>query len=72
MALQRLLIIAVFAAVLWNLGAAMYYMMSDKGTSNRTVRSLTWRIGLSVGLIGLIVLGIATGFIEPHGVTVGR
>ena len=72
MALQKLLIVAVFIAVLWNLGAALYYMMTDKGQSSRTVKSLTWRIGLSVGLILLVILGIATGFIEPHGVTVGR
>ena len=72
MALQKLLIVAVFIAVLWNLGAALYYMMADKGQSNRTVRSLSWRIGLSVGLILLVILGIATGIIEPHGVTVGR
>ncbi|HVF34948.1 MAG TPA: twin transmembrane helix small protein [Candidatus Saccharimonadia bacterium] len=72
MALQKLLIIAVFVAVVWNLGAALYYMMTDKGQSNRTVRSLTWRIGLSVGLILLVVLGIVTGVIEPHGITVGH
>ncbi|HET9484533.1 MAG TPA: twin transmembrane helix small protein [Xanthomonadales bacterium] len=72
MALQKLLIVAVFIAVLWNLGAALYYMMTDKGQSNRTVRSLSWRIGLSVGLILLVILGIATGIIEPHGITVGR
>ena len=72
MALQKLLIVAVFIAVLWNLGAALYYMMVDKGKSNRTVRSLTWRIGISVGLILLVILGIATGYIEPHGVVVGH
>ncbi len=72
MALQKLLIVAVFIAVLWNLGAALFYMMTDKGQTNRTVRSLSWRIGLSVGLILLVILGIVTGFIEPHGVTVGK
>lgn len=72
MALQKLLIVAVFIAVLWNLGAALFYMMTDKGRSNRTVKSLTWRIGLSVGLILMVILGIATGVIEPHGVSVGR
>ena len=72
MALQKLVIVAVFIAVLWNLGAALYYMMTDKGSTGRTVRSLTWRIGLSIGLILIVAIGIATGWIEPHGVTVGR
>lgn len=65
--MQKLLIIAFLIVILWNLGAGLYYMMVDKGTSNRTVRSLSWRIGLSVLLIGLIVLGIFTGWIKPHG-----
>jgi hypothetical protein len=72
MELKTLLIIAVFLAVLYNLGAALFYMMTDKGESGRMVRSLTWRIGLSVGLILLIVIGILTGVIEPHGIRVGR
>jgi hypothetical protein len=66
--MQKLLIIAFLIVILWNLGAGLYYMMVDKGTSNRTVRSLSWRIGLSVLLIGLIVLGIFTGWIKPHGI----
>lgn len=72
MAMQKLLIVAVFLAVIYNLGAALYYMMTDKGHSGSMARSLTWRIGLSVGLILLIIIGIYTGVIEPHGITVGR
>jgi len=33
------------------------------------VRALSWRIGLSVGLFALIVLGIWSGVIKPHGIT---
>ncbi len=66
--MQKLLIIAVLILILWNLGAGLYYMIVDKGRTNRTVKSLTWRIGLSVGLILLVIAGIATGFIKPHGV----
>ena len=64
---QKLIIIAFLIVILYNLGAGLYYMMTDKGGSGRTVRSLTWRIGLSVGLIVLIGLGIATGIVQPHG-----
>lgn len=65
--LKILVVVAFFIFILWNLGAGLYYMMVDKGRSNRTVKSLTWRIGLSVGLILLVIIGIATGVIEPHG-----
>ena len=66
--MQKLLIIAFLIVILWNLGAGLYYMMVDKGTSNRTVRSLSWRIGISVALIVLVALGIYTGVIKPHGI----
>ena len=68
-ALQKLLIIGVFLAVIWNLFAALYYMATDKGgQTGRTARSLTWRIGLSVGLILFVALGIWMGWIQPHGI----
>lgn len=66
--MEKLLIIGVLIVILYNLGAGLYYMMVDKGKSNRTVKSLSWRIGLSVGLILLVILGIYTGIIKPHGI----
>lgn len=65
--LTRIAIIAFLLLILYNLGAGLYYMLKDKGGSDRTVKALTWRIGLSVLLFGLLVLGMATGFIETHG-----
>jgi len=66
--LQKLIIVAFLVFILYNLGAGLYYMIVDKGTTKRTVNSLTWRIGLSVALILLVILGIWTGVLEPHGV----
>lgn len=66
--MQKLLIIGVLIVILYNLGAGLYYMMVDKGKSDRTVKSLSWRISLSVGLILLVILGIYTGVIKPHGI----
>lgn len=63
-----LVIVAFFIVIVYNLGAGLFYMMSDKGTTNRTVKALTWRIGLSVLLILLIIAGILTGIIKPHGI----
>jgi succinate dehydrogenase/fumarate reductase cytochrome b subunit len=66
--LQKLIIVAFLVVILYNLGAGLYYMISDKGQTDRTVNALTRRIALSVGLILLIILGIWTGVIKPHGV----
>jgi hypothetical protein len=66
--MQKLLIIAVLVVIVWNLGAALYYLVVDKGTTDRAVRALSWRIGISVGLIALVALGLYTGWIKGHGI----
>jgi len=66
--LKTLLIVAFLIVILWNLGAGLYYLLTDRGQTKRTVNALTWRIGLSVALIALVILGIYTGWIKPHGV----
>lgn len=66
--LKTLLVIGFLVLIVWNLGAGLYYMLTDRGASKRTVNALTKRIALSVALILLVALGIWTGVIEPHGV----
>lgn len=66
--LGKLVIIAAFLAILYNLGAGLYYMMTDRGTTDRTLHALTRRIALSVGLIAAVIFAIWIGWIQPHGV----
>ena len=66
--LKTLLIVGVLILILWNLGAGLYYMLVDKGTTKRTVNALTKRIALSVALILIVLLSIWMGWITPHGV----
>ena len=65
--LSKIVIVLILLVIVYNLFAGLFYMMTDKGKTNRTVRALTWRIGLSVFLILLVIAGIATGVIQPHG-----
>lgn len=65
--LGTILIVVFFFAIVYNLGAGLYFMMSDKGKTDRTLKALTRRIALSVLLIALVMLGIWTGIIRPHG-----
>ena len=66
--LKTLLIVAFLVVILWNLGAGLYYMLVDKGTTKRTVNALTKRIALSVVLILIVALSIYMGWITPHGI----
>ena len=68
--MKTLVIVGFMALILYQLGAGLYYMMVDKGTTNRTVRALTKRIGLSILLIAGVAVAIASGAIEPHGIGV--
>jgi len=45
----------------------MYYMMTDRGKSNRTVHALAARVGIWVVLFAFIAIGVGTGFIKPSG-----
>jgi hypothetical protein len=62
------IIILAFVAIVVSLGSGLYYLVNDRGDERRVLRALTWRIGLSVGLFGFIMLLIALGVIEPHGI----
>jgi succinate dehydrogenase/fumarate reductase cytochrome b subunit len=64
----KVIIFTFLALILYNLGAGLYYMIVDKGRTKRTVNALSWRVGLSVALVILLILGIWTGAISPHGV----
>lgn len=66
--MQTLLIVAFLGLITYNLGAGLFYMLVDEGRSKRTVNALTRRIALSVVLFLLVIAGIATGVIQPHGV----
>ena len=61
-------LVILLLVVLFNLGQALFFMMTDKDGSKRTVWALTRRIGLSVLLILMVVLGIWMGWLHPHGV----
>lgn len=56
-----------FALILASLGSALFFLMRDKGKSNRTVQALAMRVGLSITLF-LLVLGMyKLGWIQSKG-----
>lgn len=63
----KIIIIALLLIVLISLGSAMIHMVKGKGQSDKMVKALTWRIGLSVLIFILLLIGQATGLITPHG-----
>ena len=68
--LYKVVLVIVFLVVIFELGQALYFMMTDRTGSSRTVWALTRRVAVSILLIILIVVGIVTGILHPHGVFV--
>ena len=68
---SKVIVVLFLLAILGSLGSGLYYLMKDKGSSDRTVRALTVRISLSVLLFILMMLGYFTGLLHPHGLHFG-
>ncbi len=64
---MKLLVLALVALIVSSLGSALYYLVKDKGQSERTVKALTVRVGLSVTLFLLLMLGYYFGLIPQQG-----
>lgn len=63
----KIIVLILLAIVLITLGSALYHLISNKGDSEKLLKSLTWRIGLSVFIFVLLFVGQAVGLITPHG-----
>ncbi len=62
----KTIVIFVLFLVVSSLFTALYSMIKDKGQSDRTVKMLTMRIGLSIGLLIFLLIGYQLGWINPH------
>ena len=65
--LFKIIAVAALLAIVYTLASSFVFMVRDKGQSDRTVRRLSWRIGLSLALLGLLALGFEMGWVQPHG-----
>jgi hypothetical protein len=59
----NLLIIVVMLGILVSLGAGLFFLVRDRGKSERIVVSLTIRVALSVLLLVLLAWGFASRFL---------
>jgi hypothetical protein len=64
--LTKLFIIIVMFFIFGILISGIIFLIRDQGRSNRTVKALTWRIGLSLSLFILLFVAFSLGLIHPH------
>lgn len=61
------IIILLLVIIFISLTTGMLFLIQDKGKSDRTVKSLTVRIVLSLIVFIMLIVGFATGILKPHG-----
>ena len=65
--LVKVIIVLSLIVIVGSLFSALFFLAKDKTGSERTVKALTVRIGLSITLFLLLMLGYYFGLIgQPH------
>jgi cytochrome bd-type quinol oxidase subunit 2 len=64
---MKIIVILFVIIILSSLGSALYFLMKDKGQSDRTVKALTVRISLSVLLFVLLMASYYFGWVPQRG-----
>ena len=64
---MRILALLFILFILASLASALYYLIKDKGQSDRVVKALTLRVSLSLALFILLMAGYYFGFIPQTG-----
>ena len=66
MVLGKILVIVIFLGIVAAMGSALYFLVRDRGDSDRLARALTWRVAISVSLFALLFVFWWAGLIQPH------
>ena len=61
----KIFIVLFLLTILYSLASAFFFLVRDKGDGDRTVKRLTWRIGLSLVLFLMLWGAYHLGWIEP-------
>lgn len=65
---MRYVVIVAFVLIIASLGSALFFMMKDRGRSDRTVYALAMRVGFSITLFVFILIAYKLGWIHPTGI----
>jgi Mn2+/Fe2+ NRAMP family transporter len=67
MIIKLIILFAMLAVVISLFVALGHLTRGDKDHSKKTLKHLTWRLGLSIALIVFLVIASLFGWITPHG-----
>jgi DUF2909 family protein len=64
--LIKILIVITLIVIVGSLFSALFFLTKDKTGGDRTVKALTIRIGLSITLFALLMLGYYFGYLNTY------
>lgn len=62
----KVAVLLLLVAIVGSMFSGLFYMYRDRGASQRMVRALSWRIGLSLLLFLLLLAAFRFGFIAGY------
>lgn len=65
---MKIIVAIAFMLIIGSLASALFYLMKDRGKSNRTVAALAMRVGFSITLFVLLLVAHYFGYIQPTGI----
>lgn len=63
---MKIIIIVLLLMVVASLFMALFTLVKDKGTTDRTVKFLGLRVALAIGVIAFILISYKAGLIKPN------
>ncbi len=66
MLLVKLVLILLLGAIVVSLFSGLFFLVKDKGQTNRTANALSVRIGLSIVAIVVVLIAGMTGVLEMN------
>jgi hypothetical protein len=66
--LAKALILFTMLMILVSLASGLIFLVRDEGKTKRSVKALSWRIGLSLGLFLFLLLAYSLKWISPHAI----
>lgn len=58
---MKILVVGFLVLILASLGSALFYLIRDKGKTDRTLKALMLRIGLSITLFIMLMVSYKLG-----------
>ena len=63
---MKIFAVLMLLAIVGSLFSGLFFLYRDRGSGERTVRALTLRIGLSLTLFIMLLVGFRTGLITGY------